>query len=177
MENENAFLKKNNESLKKDLFELNIQTSKAKTEANKQEETVAYLFTRTKVLSTLISSFYTHSYGVQEPEHKKQEYVLSYENMHSKLQRIFKDYEILAKKTKRFDFGTETTDSEGNRLSFNSNHNTRDRRSTSTNIAPKTESVFRSKSPAPGYTGGYHYGENNNLGVSNRIWNESHRLK
>lgn len=174
VEAENTCLKKSNETLQKDLHDLNIQTSKIKTEAVKSEETVAYMFTRTKSLSTLISGFYAHCYGGAEPEQSKTEYVLSFESLHNKLERIFKDYETLAKKSKRFDFSTDTTESDAHRFSLNSQSNTKNRRTTSTNVMAKTNNTFRSKSPAPGF--GRLHNRDAYMGGSNRLWNEQNQL-
>jgi len=145
--------------------------SRVKAEAYKQEETVAYMFTRTKALSSLISGFYTHCYGMKEPEGNKAEYVLSFEAIQGKLERVFKDYEALAKKPKRFEFA-EVSDVESVRSGFNSLTNGKDKRSVSNNIAPKADSVFRSKSPAPTYKA---HVENGFFG--GKVWNEQNRMR
>lgn len=177
MEGETNYLKISNDGLKKELMEHMQHTYKTKDESHKQEETVAYMFARTKNLSALISNFYAHFYGSTDPAPSKQENVLSFETIQTKLERIFKDYETLAKKPKRFDFSTDVGGMESAKSGFNSLNNTKDKRSVSNNIAPKAESIFRSKSPAPTYNGNIGYLEQNNGLYGNRVWNEQHRLK
>lgn len=168
-DSETSFLKSANESLKRELAESMQGTSKARSDAIKQEETVAYLFTRAKTLNGLITSFYNHTYGSKEVEHSKSEYVLSFEAMQQKLERLFKDHENLIKAPKRFDF-VEISDVESVRSGFNSlNNGSKDKRSVSNNATPKVDSVFRSKSPAPNYKG--------NGVLGHKLWNEGHRLK
>lgn len=177
LENENAYFKKAHEAMKNDIIELSQQTTKVKAESVKQEETVAYMFTRTKTLSALINSFHSHCYGVKEPEQNKAEYVLSFESLHGKLERLFKDYEVLAKKTRRFDFSAIPMDTDVSKPNGNSMDATRDKRSVSNNITPKNDTAFRSKSPAPGYGGSNPYPDKPNGFQSNRVWNEQQRLR
>lgn len=57
----------------------------------KSEETVQYLFKRTKVLSTKVSEFYNR-YVIEQNLDQTQEFVLSYENTIAKLDAIFDNY-------------------------------------------------------------------------------------
>ena len=62
-----------------------------KFELNKQEETVAYLFKKTKNLSTLISDFYASNISSKNLN-ITQDYILSYESTLTKIKFIFEEF-------------------------------------------------------------------------------------
>ena len=171
LESENAYFNKAHEAMNNNNIELSQQINKAKMETAKQEDTVAHMFTRTKTLSALINGFYSHCYGEKESEQNKGPYVISYENLHKKIERLFKDYETLAKKTRRFDFSAIPIEPDALRHSGNLTDTAKDKRSVSNNIAPKNDVLFRNKSPAPGYGGSNPYPDKQNGTQSNRGWN------
>ena len=70
---------------------LNAEIKKYKHEHTKQEETVQYLYKRTKVLSSKVSDFYL-KYVLHHELDQTQEFVLSYENTLAKLDAIFEEY-------------------------------------------------------------------------------------
>lgn len=77
---------------------LNGELKRYKHELGKSEETVQYLFKRTKVLSTKISEFYM-KYVVSQDVNQTQDFVLSYESTLAKLDAVFEDYIRLKNRT------------------------------------------------------------------------------
>ena len=81
------------------------EEEKARQEAAKHEETVNYLFKRTKQLSSLVSEFH-HRVVIEQPGSLPPEQNINYENTLSKLEAIFRDFEKFkfAATGKRFEF-------------------------------------------------------------------------
>ena len=85
------------------------ELKRAKADAAKHEETVNYLFKRTKQLSTLVLDFY-HKVVTEQTSVPPQEQNINYENTLTKLETIFREYEKykLSATGKRFDFFAES---------------------------------------------------------------------
>ena len=88
---ENASLKSKIEPLRKELETLTQENRRYRHELSKQEETVSYLFKRTKNLSSTISDFY-QTYVAELDLNMTQDHVLSYDNTLLKLESIFRDF-------------------------------------------------------------------------------------
>ena len=69
---------------------LKTEFERVKYDLNKQEETVAYLFKKTKHLSTLISDFYASNISINL--NITQDYILSYESTLTKIKFIFEEF-------------------------------------------------------------------------------------
>jgi serine/threonine protein kinase len=91
LKSENSSLKSKSESNKKDFENSTAENRRIRHELGKQEETVAYLFKRTKNISTSISEFF-QNYVAQQDLNVTQDYILSYDNTVQKLDAIFKDF-------------------------------------------------------------------------------------
>lgn len=93
MVNDNLALKKPAENYKISPSGLNQEIERLNSEAAKQQETLGYMYKRTKTLSSIISQFYERHTPDQSHLDITQEYVLSFENPIKKLEKIFQHFE------------------------------------------------------------------------------------
>lgn len=78
-----------------------LELQRLNHEHNKLQETVGYLFKRTKSLSSVISQFYEKHCTDVNYLNVTQEYVLSYENTLKKLEDIFSKFEYMKENTRK----------------------------------------------------------------------------
>ena len=88
---ENTALKSKFDPMRKELDALTAENRRFRHELAKQEETVSYLFKRTKNLSSTISDFY-QTYVAELDLNMTQDHVLSYDNTLIKLESIFREF-------------------------------------------------------------------------------------
>ncbi len=88
---ENSNLKSKLDPTRKELETLVSENRRYRHEIGKQEETISYLFKRTKNLSSTISDFY-QTYVSELDLNTTQDHVLSYDNTLQKLEYIFRDF-------------------------------------------------------------------------------------
>lgn len=138
---ENSCIKNYAEGLKIDLENITQNLSKISCDSSKQNETLTYVFNRSRGLSIIITDFYHHCYGSRPIDSVHNEHSLSFENVELKLKRVFKDYEILAKKTCRYNFNDQYNALDTQRLKFDSINSVKDKRSISSNIV-RHESTY-----------------------------------
>lgn len=151
IENESFYFKKANETFKKELIDLSTKNVKDRSSVNEQDETLAYLFNRTKKVASLISEFYYRVYGIKDSDCLTGNNTLSCEVMQERLEKILRDYEDVLKGNKGLGHSVDTRDTDTIKFSISSNSQ-RERRPLSINISPHPERIYRSKSPFSVYT-------------------------
>lgn len=142
-----AHFQKSCEIFQNELQKLNCRPIKDKPILGDKDETVNFLFKRTREIAELVSSFYARVYGRDSTDTKPGTNVLSYETIQLKLEKIFRDYEWLVQKNKKNKSSLDTRDTDTDRLSTTPVSH-RNRRPLSINLVPPhATQVNRSKSP------------------------------
>ena len=142
LQEEVSILKNLNKSTdSKDSNTVAAELKKTKLDLAKQDETVNYLFKRTRQLSSFVSEFY-HKVVTEQTNVLPQEQNINYENTLTKLEAIFREYEKykFAATGKQFNFCADSSDRRRTE--------TERRDTTSTNmLTPPSTSKLRAFSP------------------------------